>query len=176
MCKSRTAVRLGKFRLVRRTWFCRCSNFSRYLSAANPQAGQACVMIFLMSALWKGRLMLVLNRPHLNRGYIIINVWMPWLRSILCAISMYLSYQRLYRDILRYLQRNISSIHGKMGPRWSTTARKVNRLSLIFMYVNIPAPTTGLYWAETTLQFSDNKILLSICRVQTSAVGKKRAT
>jgi hypothetical protein len=42
MCKSRAGVRLGKFPMVRRTLFCRRCNFSRFLSAGNSQAQQAC--------------------------------------------------------------------------------------------------------------------------------------
>jgi hypothetical protein len=58
-----------------------------------------------------------------------------------------------------------------MGLRRSTTARKVNPLSLIFIYFNIPGLTPDLHWAETALEFSDNKPLFLICRVQTSVVG-----
>jgi hypothetical protein len=55
----------------------------------------------------------------------------------------------------------------------STTARKANPLSFIIINFDIPSLTPGLHLAETTLEFSDNKTLLSICRVQTNVVGKE---
>jgi hypothetical protein len=48
---------------------------------------------------------------------------------------------------------NISSIQWKMGLRRSTNTRTVNPLSLIIIYINIPALTPGLHWAETALVF-----------------------
>jgi hypothetical protein len=60
--------------MVQKTLFYRRCNFSRLLSAANCQAGQAQIFILLMSALWRVNLMLVLNRSLLNREYIPINV------------------------------------------------------------------------------------------------------
>jgi hypothetical protein len=70
--------------MERRTLFCRRCNFSRWMSAANSQAGQTQVMILLMSALWRVSLMLVLNHSFLNREYILINV----LKALASIISM----------------------------------------------------------------------------------------
>jgi hypothetical protein len=58
------------------------------------------------------------------------------------------------------------------GTKAVDDCEKVNLLSLILMYINIPALTPGLHWAETAREFSDDKILLSILRVKTSVVGK----
>jgi hypothetical protein len=57
---------------------------SRWLSEANSQAGQAYVVIPLMSALWRVDIMLVLNRSLLNREYTLINL----LKALASIISM----------------------------------------------------------------------------------------
>jgi hypothetical protein len=53
--------------MMHRTLFCRCSNFKRYVSAANSQVGHAYVITVLISALWKVSLILVLKSSLFNR-------------------------------------------------------------------------------------------------------------
>jgi hypothetical protein len=60
-----------------------------------------------------------------------------------------------------------------MGLRGSTTTRELDPTSLILINFDIPALTPGLHWAETALDFSDNKTLLSIFLVQWYVVGKE---
>jgi hypothetical protein len=60
-----------------------------------------------------------------------------------------------------------------MGLRRLATARKLNPLRLISINFNILALMPHLHCAETTLEFSDNKIFLAICRIQTGVVGKE---
>jgi hypothetical protein len=56
-----------------------------------------------MSVLCSVRWMLVLNRSFLNRECILINV-QKLLASIISMFNLDVTYQRLHRDILRYLQ------------------------------------------------------------------------
>jgi hypothetical protein len=84
MCKSRTGERLGKFPIVQRTLFCRCCCFSRWSSDSNSQAGQAEVIILLLSSLWRVNLMLPLNRSRLNRECTLIHI----LKALTLIISM----------------------------------------------------------------------------------------
>jgi hypothetical protein len=53
-----------------------------------------------------------------------------------------------------------------MRHRWTTTAREVDPLSLIFINIDFPVVTPGLHWAETALEFSNDKTLLAICRIE----------
>jgi hypothetical protein len=120
-------------------------------------------MIFLMSALLRVSLMLVLNRSLFNREYILINV----LKASASIISMYNVHVIFLSKIIPiYYMLFTNGMFRPFSVRWrSTTARKVNPLSFVFIYFNIPALTPGPHWAETALEFSDNKTLLSICRV-----------
>jgi hypothetical protein len=68
---------------------------------------------------------------------------------------------------------NVSSIQCKMGLRRSTSEGEVDPLSLILIYFNILTLTPGLHCAETALEFSDNKALLAVCRIDTRMVGKE---
>jgi hypothetical protein len=65
---------------------------------------------------------------------------------------------------------NIFSIQCKMRHKWSTTTRKVDSPNLSFINFDIPALRPGLYSAEASLEFSNNKTLLAICRIQTGVV------
>jgi hypothetical protein len=120
--------------------------------------------------------MIVLNRSLLNREYILINV----LKALTSIIStrfvqspcnfLIEDYTEIFYTIYKL---NVSSVQSKMEFRRSTTARKVDPLSLFFINFNIPTLTPGLHWAETTLDFSDNKTLLSIRPIQSGVVGKE---
>jgi hypothetical protein len=68
---------------------------------------------------------------------------------------------------------NVLSIQCKRVLRWSTSAREVDPLSFILTYFNVPALTPDLHCTETVLEFSDNKTLLAICRIQGGVVGKE---
>jgi hypothetical protein len=57
--------------------------------------------------------------------------------------------------------------------RLSARAGVIDSFSLIPIYFNIRTLTAGILRAETALQFSDNKTLLSICGIQTNVVGKE---
>jgi hypothetical protein len=79
--------------------------------------------------------MLALNRSLLNREYILINV----LKALASIVSVF-----IFEDYIIY-KWNISSKQCKMRHRRTTTARKVNPLSHIFINCNTPAPTPGLH-------------------------------
>jgi hypothetical protein len=64
-------------------------------------------------------------------------------------------------------------IQSKMRHRQRTTAREVDPLSFIFINFDIPALTPGLHCSETALEFSNNKTLLAICRIQRGAFCKE---
>ena len=69
-CNSRIDVCLGNLPIVRSTWICSRCNFKRYLSDANSQEGQACVITDRMSDLWRVDLTFSLNRWLLNKDFI----------------------------------------------------------------------------------------------------------
>jgi hypothetical protein len=81
LCNSRTGVRLGKLPIVRFT-------FSKWVSAANSQAGQTLVITDLMSTLWRANLMWELNRSLSNREYVLINA-LKALASIVLMCSLH---------------------------------------------------------------------------------------
>jgi hypothetical protein len=97
--------------------------------------------------------MLVLNRLLLNREYVYSNKCSEGLGFDHFYVKspcnfLIEDYAKIFCPIYK---RNISSIQCKMGLRRSTTARKINPLSVIFINFNIPAFTPELYLAETTL-------------------------
>jgi hypothetical protein len=60
-----------------------------------------------------------------------------------------------------------------MRYRQSTTMREVDPLSFIFINFYISALTPDLHCPETMMEFSNNKTLLAICRIQTGVVCKR---
>jgi hypothetical protein len=60
-----------------------------------------------------------------------------------------------------------------MRHRWRKTAKEVDPPSLIFIDFGILTFTSGLHWAETALEFSNNKTLPVICRIQRSVACKE---
>jgi hypothetical protein len=90
MCKTQTGMRLGKFPMVRRTLFCRCCNFSRWLSATNSQVGQVQVITVLTTALWRVNLMLLLNCSFLNRdmGVLCVSAFISLLQVCVLLYDM----------------------------------------------------------------------------------------
>jgi hypothetical protein len=99
LCNSRTSVHLGKLRMVRIALFCRRYNFNRWVSATNSQAREAQVIMDLISALWRVRLMLALYHSLLNRKYVLRNA-LEALASIVFMCSLHvISYRILHRDI-----------------------------------------------------------------------------
>jgi hypothetical protein len=51
--------------------------------------------------------------------------------------------------------------------------REVDPPSLFLINFDIPVLTPGLHWAETALEFSNNKTLLAIWRIRTGVVCKE---
>jgi hypothetical protein len=86
---------------------------------------------------------------------------------------MQISYPRLHHIFGTIYKWNISSIQCKMRHRWVKTVREVNSLSLIFIYFDNPALTPGLHSAETAPEFTNNKFLLAIYRIQKGVVCKE---
>jgi hypothetical protein len=151
---------LGIFLAVRRTLFCRRCNFSRWLSAANSQLGQACVIILLMNASSRVTLMLVLTRSLLNREYILANV-LKALAWIIYMCNLHVAF--LLKITLRYFILFASGMFHPFSEIWDSGSwwlRKLNPLSFIFINFNSPALTPDLHWAEIMLGFSDNKTIL----------------
>jgi hypothetical protein len=62
-----------------------------------------------------------------------------------------------------------------MGLKRSTSAGEVDPLSLILIYLITctQALTPSLHLAETALKFSEYRILLAICPIQTGVIGKE---
>jgi hypothetical protein len=100
------AVRYGPWKIS--------SGADKSLSAANSQAGQAEVIIDLISALWRVSLMLELKRSLLNREQILTNI----LNALVSIISM-CSFHVIVND-----NGDIPSIQCKMSLRRLSSIRK----------------------------------------------------
>jgi hypothetical protein len=89
--------------------------------------------------------------------------WRPWLHHfyVQSPQNFLVEDYKIFYTIYKWI---VSSIQCKMGLRRSTTAR-VDSRSLIQIYFNILRFMPGLHWAETALEFSDNKIL-AFCSIQ----------
>jgi hypothetical protein len=110
--------------------------------------------------------MLALNSSLLNREYILIKCsegfgFDHFYEQSPCNRSIE-DYTEVFSTIYKW---NISSIRSKMRHRWTTIAREVDPLRLIFINFGFPAFTPGLHSAETALELSNNKSFLAICRI-----------
>jgi hypothetical protein len=94
--------------------------------------------------------MLALNRSLQNGVYILINV-LRALASIISMCNLHVTFLSKIPPIFYTIyKRNVSSIQCKMGLRRSTTARKVDPMSLIFINFNINTESLTLHTAITT--------------------------
>jgi hypothetical protein len=80
------------------TLLCRRCNVTKWVSAANFQAGVALVYTDVMRALWRVDFMLALNCSFLNREYTLMNV----LKALASIISMCTIHVTLSKVASRY--------------------------------------------------------------------------
>jgi hypothetical protein len=68
---------------------------------------------------------------------------------------------------------DISSIQCKMSLGGPKLMRKVDGLSLVFTYFDVPALKPRLDSTETSLQLSEYIILFAVCRIYTGVISKE---
>jgi hypothetical protein len=68
---------------------------------------------------------------------------------------------------------DIPSIQCKMSLGGPKSMRKVDGMSIIFIYFYVPALTPRLNSTETSLQLSENIALFAVCRIYTGVISKE---